>query len=331
MALTKYSFSISNDFPNGVLAADSLDKEIRMSSISIALDSINVVGDTCDIWFKAILPPSDITALNYVIANHKGTPLFSVEKVEVINALKSVHSNIHNKIEVHETSRIPGTRTYYTGAGDDPKNILDVGGGTHFVLRHRIGDPLVQYLYLDFNVIENETWLHEGYVIWHGAKFDSITFEIVPRTVSGTYGENTFYNIYNGFLVVPAAGDGTFQLLSDITLPHGGLIYMPPDYDGLRSVPCFWNAKWNSISKKYENISPAPLGDGNFNMFTSEVSLSRFVNRLPLVEFGFQMMQSADSELLGQGMRLRARMDTIYPDHDWTVACILTLHRARSV
>lgn len=330
MAATKYTFSISGDFPNAKVATDSLASEIQASAITKALDFINTNADVCDVWFKDQLSAGEEVYLVNIVAAHEGEPLVSVDKVEVVNSLTSVYANRHNKIEVHESSRIPGTYTYYTGAGDDPTNIMDVGNGQKFVLHHRNGDPMTQYLYLDFNIIENQTWIHEGYMIWSGAQFDTITFEIVPTVASVVPASGTYYNLYGGYLVVPAAGDGTIQVTSDLTSASGGLVHIPYDYDGNRSAPCFWNATWNTVTKQYENITAAPLGNGNYNIFAAEVTLSRFVNRIPVIDNGFEMMQSADADQLGQGMRFRARLDTAEPDHYWNVGCILTMHRART-
>ena len=52
MAATKYTYSISQDFPNGKVDPDRLTQEIQEAAITIALQSINVGGDNCDIWFK---------------------------------------------------------------------------------------------------------------------------------------------------------------------------------------------------------------------------------------------------------------------------------------
>jgi hypothetical protein len=330
MAATKYIFSIANDFPNQIVATDALTSEIQASNITKALDFISTSGDVCDIWFKDQLSAGEEIYLANIVAAHQGEPLVQIDKVEVVNSLHSAYANRHNKIETHESSRIPGTYTYYTGCGDDPTNIMDVGNGTPFILHHRIGDPTIQSLYLDFNIIENESWIHEGYMIWSEAQFDTITFEIIPRVTPVVPASNTYYNLYGGYLVVPAAGDGTFQVTSDITSSSGGLVYIPYDYDGNRTAPCFWNATWNATTKVFENISAAPLGNGNYNMFAAEVVLSRFVNKIPVLGNGFEMMQSADADQLGQGMRLKATLHTTSPDHYWNVGCILTMHRART-
>lgn len=328
---TKYTYSISNDFPNEAVAPDKLESEISDSSITVALDYINTNGDDCEIWFKADLTAGQQTTLANVVGAHDGEPLTSSTQVEVSNAVDLYATNSYGRLKVHETSRVAGTTTFYTGAGDDPSDITDVGNGTKFVLHHRTGDSMEQTLYLDWNVVENITYIHEGYMIWKDAQFDTITFEVVSRTVSVTSGTNTNYNLYGGYMVVPAAGDGTISLLSDITTPHGGLVHIPSDENGERSIPCYWNADWNSTTKVYENITAAPLGNGAFNMFTVEMVLNRFVNKIPMLGEGFEMMQSADADPIGQGMRLKTIMTTNEPDHYWSVGCILTLHRAKTI
>ena len=331
MAATKYTFSIVNDFPNGRVEGTSLTQEIGASQITKALDGINSSGAICDIWFKDELTSGEEIYLSNIVHAHQGNVTASYDKVEVANPISLAATNIRGKLETHESSRIPGTYTYYTGAGDDPENVMDVGSGQMFILHHRNDDPMTQYLYLDFNTLENETWVHEGYMIWDGAQFDTITFEIVPRVTAVVPASNTYFNLYGGYLVVPAAGDGTIQVVSDITTHSGGLVEIPIDYDGNRIAPCFWNADWNTTTKRFENISAAPLGNGKYNMFAAEVVMNRFVNRIPVYGQGFEMMQSADADKFGSGMRFRAKLETNSPDHYWNVGCILTMHRARSV
>lgn len=72
---TKYTYSISTDFPNGKVDTSRLKSEIQGSSISVALDYINTSGDDCDIWFKDVLGPADQTSLDAVVAAHSGQPL----------------------------------------------------------------------------------------------------------------------------------------------------------------------------------------------------------------------------------------------------------------
>jgi hypothetical protein len=188
----------------------------------------------------------------------------------------------------------------------------------------------VHRIYLDFNIAENRTWLHEGYIIWKDADFDTVTLEIMPivtSVVTGQTGKN--YNLYGGYLIIPAAGDGTIDVTSDITAPRGGLVYAPPDDQG-NAPTAYWDAEWDATNKVYKNITAAPSGNGHYNMFAAEVTLSRFVNRIPLLGSGFQMLQSADTAELGQGMRIRASAQMWGTDHTWRIACALTMHRAKT-
>jgi hypothetical protein len=161
---------------------------------------------------------------------------------------------------------------------------------------------------------------------------DSITLEMVPRTTLVQPGTNTNYNLYGGYIVIPAAGDGTIDLVEDITHPNNGLIYMP---DGdLREKPtAFWNADYNSSTKHYENITPAPYGNGRYNMFSVEIVFARFLNQMPLLGNGFISLNSSDTDQLGHGMRLKMKTKTnqLVDDHQWAVACLMCLHRQKSV
>ena len=84
MAATKYVYSVSTDFPNHKVDIDRLTIEIRASSITVALDRIEVSADVCDIWFKDALSSGDETILDGVVAAHSGEPLTpSVEPVQL--------------------------------------------------------------------------------------------------------------------------------------------------------------------------------------------------------------------------------------------------------
>ena len=76
MAATKYTYSISNDFPNQKVDTDRLIKEIADDvTITTSLDCINTDGDVCDIWFADVLSAPEVTALDTVVANHSGDPI----------------------------------------------------------------------------------------------------------------------------------------------------------------------------------------------------------------------------------------------------------------
>lgn len=237
------------------------------------------------------------------------------------------------KQRVHQTSRPEGLITYFTGSGDDPEDIYDVGGGQEFVINHSINDSTNQYIYMDFNTITNETWIHEGYVTWNNAEFDTVSVDIVPRVTQYEFSQGTNYLLYNGYMIIPVDGtNGNVTITSDLTNPHGGLVYIPKTDEGIQPTS-FWNATWDDVDGCYKDITPAPYGNGKFNLFTVEISLARFVNRFPFVGQGFQKLQSSDIDKLGQGMRIRSKATTNVStgNHNWSIACALTLYRKRTV
>jgi hypothetical protein len=191
------------------------------------------------------------------------------------------------------------------------------------------------YLYIDLNMVENDTWLHEGYITWKDMLFDHVTFRVVPIVTSVVPGSNTNFNLYGPFIVA-APGNGTVQLTKDMSGHRDGLVYMPnddlnnpPGVNG--QPPAFWDATWNTTTKKFENLAFNPLGQGRYNMFPAEVPLSRFVNQITPLGQGFIMLQSADSAQLGQGMRLKVTLGTHGDDHAWQFSCVMTLHRKKTV
>jgi hypothetical protein len=330
MANTTYTFSVSGDFPNQVVAVDRLTQEIRDSDITIALNSISVINTSCEIEFKDALETAEETTLDGIVAIHDGTPLPSHEEVEA--QLADEKRDRSGKLRVHQTSRKLGLRIMWFGCGDDPTNPTSVGGGESLTFQYTTGseDPLVKYI--DFNIVENETWLHEGYITWKDAQMDVLDLAMVPRVTEVTVSSGTNYNLYGGYLVVPAAGNGTIDVVSDITTHSGGLIYMP-DNDLGEAPTAFWNADWNTTTKRYENITPAPYGNGRYNMFAVEVQLAHFIRHIPLLADGFIALGSSDTDQMGHGMRLKMTADTNnnVPDHNWSVACIMCLHREKSV
>lgn len=237
------------------------------------------------------------------------------------------------KLRVHQTSRKLGLRTMWVGVGDDQADPHAVGGGESFAMSF-IADatnPVTKYI--DFNCVDNETWFHEGYLVWEGCRLDTITADMVTRIASVEASSGTDYDLYGGYLIIPAAsGTGTINVTSDITTHSGGLIYMP-DNDLGESPVAYWNADWNTTTELYENIVPAPDGNGRYNMFATEITLARFVNEMILLGDGFMVLSSSDTDQMGHGMRLKltATPNISVAGHEWTVACTVCLHRESSI
>ena len=340
----KYVFTLDK-FLNNEVDISKLDNEIRLSAITISLAFVDFNNSECGCWFRSNLSDEDLTTLSEIVSNHDGIPdaIDDLQYVEIRGVSNPIPVDLFDefrdrsgKLRVHQTSRKLGTIICWTGEGDDPSNPSLVGGGTPFSFSYFAGqtDPLVKYI--DFNTVENETWLHEGYVTWKNCYLDTLDLMIVPRVVSYTISSGTNYNLYGGYLIVPAIpGQGTIDITSDITTHSGGLVYMPDDDLG-ESSTAYFDATWNSNTKRYENITPNYTGTGNYNMFTTEIKFAHFVRKMPLLNSGFIALNSSDTDQLGAGMRLKMIADTDTTisgvgDHDWSMACTMCLHRAKTV
>lgn len=94
---TKYTYSISQDFPGSAVDTDNLASEVQASSIVIAYDRIEVVGDVIDIWFKDVLSAADKIVLDGneetpegLIAAHDNVPKQVPDPVTVANIIDVV-------------------------------------------------------------------------------------------------------------------------------------------------------------------------------------------------------------------------------------------------
>jgi len=335
----KYTYLIT-DFLNNKVDITKFDKEIRESAVAISLVYLAAGEVECDCWFRDELASKDYTTLSGLVAVHDGVS----DELDYIQPVSLEASNVHlnvdisdelrdrsGKLRFHQTSRKMGTIIVWTGEGDDMSSPHAIGGGESFSFSYTVGntDPLTKYI--DFNMVENETWLHEGYVTWTNGQLDTLDLLLVTRVTDVVPGTN--YNLYGGYLVVPAVpGTGTIDITSDITQANGGLVYMPDNDQGEYPL-AFWNAEWDHDSHSYINISPAPTGNGRYNMFTIEATLAHFLRKMPLLESGFIALNSSDTDQLGHGMRLLmiADTNTSIADHDWSVACTMCIHREKTV
>lgn len=81
MEYFNYSYTLE-EFKNGIVNLDSLEKEIRDSDILVALAFITLNGDVI-ISFKAELSDNDENILNEIVANHTGEALKESNIVDV--------------------------------------------------------------------------------------------------------------------------------------------------------------------------------------------------------------------------------------------------------
>jgi len=225
-----------------------------------------------------------------------------------------------------ESSRPLNTNTVFTSEGDDISNITNIWGGETLEIVHASGDSVNEEKTINWNIKENDTYIHEGYMMWDGCQGDRVTLKIVSAITDYVNASGTNYLLYGGYLVLPAVGNGNIEPSGQIKLVE---IPIVPD-TGLRAGPGYWDADYNLTGHYFENITPNPTGSGAYNIYTQQVTMRNFVYRIKLRGSGFIMLQSADSSHLGQGMDMKLCSETVGDDHDWSISCVLTIHREKT-
>ena len=229
----------------------------------------------------------------------------------------------------HMTPRKRGLITNFTARDDDQADHAKVGGGANVMaVNHLIGQPAVNTTYFDLNTIANETHVHSGTIQWEGAKLDTIEMTVVPKTTVYAAGEITNYNLYGGYLIIPAApGTGTIAVEDAARV----LVQIPLNEYGNKTGAGYWDATFNATTKLFENITPNYYGTGVFNMFGAAVTLDRFVHHQPMIGAGVFTFHSSDASMIGHGMRFKLVTTTAGADHDWSWCVSFILHRKKTV
>lgn len=232
------------------------------------------------------------------------------------------------RLRVHQTSRKSGLAIHWTSVGDDRDQPTMFGSGNHLSYEHKIGDTTSEIVYVDFNGLLNESWIHEVVLTWSQCHLDLVTVDIVPDACTVMDSTAGNFTRYEAILLPAVPGTGDCDLASDVLAYHGGLVAKDNPSDPDEPItPAFWNADFNQETGRFENLTAAPAGDGTYNIFHEERVLNRTFNEIQLLQGGFQVFNSSDTDQLTHGLRLRVEFKTHLPDHDWTVSGILVMHR----
>jgi hypothetical protein len=273
-----------------------------------------------DNWFE----------LECLVAKDNDTPHTEFDTSYKNDANKRLVTDTDGRIIGHSTPRFLGSFTYFTSHDDDHTDPHAVGGTEPNIAslkdHHEIGQAITKTFYQDFNTINNKTWIRDGGIEYKDALNDEITFEIVPKTTVYTSGTNTNYNLYNGYLIIPAAGDGTIDVAANDMV----LVQNVPNEFGVLPAG-YWNADWNFTTKVFENITAAGGGDGAYNMFGVEVDLNRFLNKIYLLGSNVRHITTDDTSQLGHNARLKTTIVTEGTDHEWWWNAWFRLYRKKTV
>ena len=246
--------------------------------------------------------------------------------IETINEVKTVKlaetHHFDGRISVQSTPRPIGTTTYDTGRGDDPANIKDIGGGPIILIRHPIGGTaesiddgthINEMFYIDFNTIDNETYVNSCELQYNNTIYATAICSAVPKVSETEPASNTNYatlpyvsksKTTADAFIVPAAGTGNINLIT----PKLVQVSRYRVDDNIVYGPGFWNADYDSVTGTFSNPTPAPTGDGAYNMFSKEVEIVRFVNERFMNapgRSGNAVVNSKDVQFLSHGIRLR--------------------------
>lgn len=318
MAVVLYSYSKLCD--SGRLSA-----EIKAAAaITIGEDHIETISSpaTTKVFMKAELSGAEEDALDALVDAHVNTPLpDSAAKLVTLDSPK----NTDQRPVFHSTPRKRGTITTFAGEGDEEEDELSVGGGVSLELAHASGGSSPEHLYVDFKTAANETYAHAGIVQWKDALFDKFSLHTVPRLSTYTAGSNTFFNIYGGYLVVPAAGNGTASITDMV------LVGVPLNEFGDRQGAGYWNAAFDPETGEFEDLTAAPLGDGAYNMFVAEAELDCFCRRVGMLGDGIMPLDTDDSTMIGHNMRIKLTFETAGAAHAWYWCGLIKLYRKKTL
>jgi hypothetical protein len=186
---TKYTYSVENNTLYGEINTASLFSEILNSSITVAIDHIDLTNDVLDVWFKADLSGAEQTTLSGVLSAHTG--IFTDDAAPRMDDGRPI---------VRADTRPLGTNTYFTTCGDGSGGIGDgVEARWDFSNDDNITyDPTIvpsglkaKILDLQFN---DPIYIKEGTVYFFDAPWESfLTMEIV--VASGSYYPNPYGSI----------------------------------------------------------------------------------------------------------------------------------------
>ena len=259
MALTKYTFSISGDFPNQIVNIDTLTYEIGASSITHALDYILTEGDNCDIWFKEALSGTDATStLPAIVSAHQGNSILTTSP-ETPDGVPIVRAD----------SRPLNTEVYFTMCGDS----TGIGDGIEFAWDFSNND----------NEFTDSIWVPSGFK----AKKITATFNCPIWMKDGTmyfydapWGQNIsmFVGVPAGSYYPNPAGsipasmlglsDGKMYAYTDVDLPYSSYVMRHRMYGScpmgdelnaegaaLYPIPVGWHICGLIITPESDNVS----------------------------------------------------------------------------
>lgn len=274
-----------------------------------------------------------------IIINNGERDLNPTEAIQYIflNNYNKLPKNCFGNLKVDISPKLINTVTTYTSFGDDPDDPYDIGGGTPFETIHILDiDSTSNIKYIDFNTIDNLTYLFNGSLTVTNAIHDRVILELVSFKTNFNLSEiETQYKLIKDCLIVPSTTniEGVNVDIPDIidnTIYYNrGLVHSTLNSDGNR-IPAYWNADWDQNINKFININPTPNGDGEYNMYSIEMIFIKMIDCLCSGTL-IKHFQCYNVDRFATGTRLKLTTETRGPDHSWSVIGDIMLYRRYSI
>jgi hypothetical protein len=283
----QYTYSIATDTLNGAVALDTLEAEIKTSSVVASIDYsfFRVDGGTLKVGLKDTIA-GDQVALNAVVNSHAGVAI--AEPPQVVTFPKVVDG-----APVVAANTWPLEQSVVWCGQADDVGAGSIGGGAEFrVQLTAVGDTDITYQFV------HPIRLGGGWLYWTEAEYgDYAEMQVIAPATAGTYN----------------AGAGAYAKLA---IGGGASVFVHP------STPGAGGADWDIDLSETLNANvdftkavpvPAPGGDGFFtyssstgvltftpgtgshNLFDVAIPLSRFVRKLWLLGSGNQSLNVMDN------------------------------------
>jgi len=259
----------------------------------------------------------------------------SLDQVDIANTFSNTPvktdtvtpKSVDGKPLIATTPRPIGTYTYFSSQGDNATDQSSIAGGEKLSFRHAIGDAATGIKYFDINAIINETHINTAMVQWRGADQDCVEGVIVPQVTPVIDQAGTGFMVISGIVVAVPVGYGNKY----VDLSTAKLVEMVPNEFGVTPLG-FWDATYNTVTKSFDNIIFNDTGYGQFNIFTSEIVLFRFIPCYNMEDVGSYEIPSKDTSRLGHNMRIKSIWSTAQDvgDHNWSSSIALVLYRKKT-
>lgn len=205
-----------------------------------------------------------------------------------------------------------GYELYWTGCGDDTTNGI-IGGGEDLIIEVSDTDTVDQTIDIEF--IADETYLYGGQAMWSGSQLhDSISLVVVAKATPIATGGDLSLTVTDNKIQYVGVGNGTHYFTGT------------PVFVENKSGTGLWNLDTSGASP---SAVPAS-GDGGYDMFDIEKTVSRLLNKIPTSpnNDGYVAIAGHTAWKIFHGYKFRF-IAHVQPSNPHTWSCSLFLHMFR--